>query len=67
MLMYLSMASYFGRSDVAFPGFADYFRKAGGEEWRHANTFISYQNKRGGKVKLKDIKKPAKDQWGSGE
>lgn len=67
MYMYLSMTSYFGRSDVALPGFADYFRKAVSEEWEHANTLISYQTKRGGKVKLEDLKKLAKEEWGSGE
>ena len=64
--MYLSMASYFDRSDVALPGFANYFRQAVAEEWGHVNVFISYQTKRGGQVKLEDIQKPARANWGSG-
>ena len=67
MYMYMAMTSYFDRHDVALPGLVKYFRKAGNEEWCHANTFISYQNKRGGSVKLVDILKPVKDSWASGK
>lgn len=63
---YLSMASYFDRDDVALSGFADYFRKASKEELEHAQKLMEFQSKRGGRVLLSDIKKPAKDEWGSG-
>lgn len=63
---YLSMASYFDRDDVALPGFADYFRKASSEELEHAQKLMEFQSKRGGRIVLTDIKKPAKDEWGSG-
>ena len=63
---YLSMASHFDRDDVALSGFADYFRKAAHEEMEHAQKLMEFQNKRGGRVVLKDIKKPAKDEWGTG-
>ena len=51
---------------MALPGFAKYFRKASGEEMEHAQTFMKFQNDRGGRIVLQDIKKPAKDEWGSG-
>ena len=42
------------------------FQKAAKEEHEHAQKFMEFQNKRGGRVVLKDIKKPEKDEWGSG-
>ncbi|XP_021355362.1 soma ferritin-like [Mizuhopecten yessoensis] len=62
---YQSMSFYFDRDDVALPGFAKYFKKATDEEREHAEKFMKYQNKRGGRVVLQDIKKPDKDEWGS--
>ena len=52
---------------MALPGFAEYFRKASHEEMKHAQTLMKFQNDRGGRVVLQDIKKPAKDEWGSGQ
>ena len=63
---YLSMASYFDRDDVALSGFAQYFRKASQEELGHAQKLMEFQSKRGGRITLSDIKKPAKDEWGTG-
>jgi ferritin heavy chain len=51
---------------VALPGFAKYFRKAAEEEKEHAEKFMKFQAQRGGRVVLNDIKKPAKDEWGTG-
>ena len=64
--VYLSMAAYFDRDDVALPGFHKYFRKASDEEREHAQKLIKYQHTRGGVVMLKDVGKPSKDEWGSG-
>jgi len=63
--VYLSMALYFDRDDVALPGFAKYFKKASAEEAEHAEKFMKHQNARGGRVVLKDIPRPEKDEWGS--
>jgi len=63
---YQSMAFYFDRDDVALPGFSKYFSKASEEEREHAEKFMKYQNKRGGRVVLQDIKKPDRDEWGTG-
>jgi ferritin heavy chain len=63
--VYASMATYFDRDDVALPGFHNFFKKASDEEREHALKFTKYQNQRGGRVVFQDIKKPAKDEWGS--
>ena len=64
----LSLQSYyFERDDVALPGFAKYFRKASEDEMEHAKIFMKFQNERGGRIVLQDIKKPAKDSWGCGQ
>ena len=57
---------YFDRDDVALPGFAKCFRKAAEEKKEHAEKFMKFQVQRGGHIILSDIKKPAKDEWGSG-
>ncbi|KAG1661546.1 Soma ferritin [Nymphon striatum] len=63
--VYMSMSYYFDRDDVALQGFAKYFKKASDEEREHAEKFMKYQNKRGGRIALQDVKKPAKDSWDS--
>jgi len=63
---YQSMSFYFDRDDVALPGFAKFFSKSSEEEREHAEKFMKYQNKRGGRIVLQDIKKPDRDEWGSG-
>ena len=66
MYTYLSLASHFCRHDTALPGLAQYFNKAMREELGHVQLLSEYQNKRGGKVCYRDIKKPEKDEWGTG-
>ena len=63
--IYLLMNNYFARDDVALHGFAKYFKKNSDEEREHAQKFMDYQNKRGGKVVLKEVAKPNNDEWGS--
>jgi len=63
---YTSMGFYFSRDDVALHGFAKYFKENSEEEREHADKFLAYQNKRGGRIFLQDIKKPDRDEWGSG-
>lgn len=53
--VYLSMASYFQREDVALPGFHKFFSKMSEEEREHAQKLMHYQNQRGGRVILRDI------------
>merc|ERR1719216_689235 len=63
---YQSMSLYFDRDDVALPGFAKFFKASSDEEREHAEKLMAYQNKRGGRIVLQDIKKPDRDEWGSG-
>nr|AXL95451.1 ferritin [Conus ermineus] len=63
---YQSMSFYFDRDDVALPGFAKYFKEASDEEREHAEKLMKFQNKRGGRIVLQDIKKPDRDEWGTG-
>ncbi|KAH9518502.1 hypothetical protein Btru_016964 [Bulinus truncatus] len=63
---YQSMAFYFDRDDVALPGFHKFFKKQSEEEREHAEKLMKYQNKRGGRIVLQDIKKPDRDEWASG-
>merc|ERR1719229_1349674 len=63
---YMSMSYYFDRDDVALPGFAKFFKESSDEEREHAEKLMKYQNKRGGRIVLQDVKKPERDEWGSG-
>uniref|UniRef100_A0A1W7R9I9 Ferritin n=1 Tax=Hadrurus spadix TaxID=141984 RepID=A0A1W7R9I9_9SCOR len=63
--VYLSMAYYFERDDVALPGCYKFFKKSSDEEREHAQKFMRYQNKRGGLILLQDVQKPVSDHWGS--
>ncbi|CAD5206097.1 unnamed protein product [Bursaphelenchus okinawaensis] len=63
--VYLSMSFYFDRDDVALPNIAKWLKKQSDEEREHAQAFMKYQNTRGGRIVLKSIQKPEKDDWGS--
>jgi ferritin heavy chain len=62
---YQAMAFYFDRHDVALAGFSKRFRDNSKEEREHAETLMSYQNERGGRVAYGDITAP-KTEWGNG-
>ncbi|KAK2165447.1 hypothetical protein LSH36_50g05058 [Paralvinella palmiformis] len=64
--VYQSMAWYFDRDDVALPGFHKFFARASAEERIHAEALMAYQNRRGGRIVLQNIKRPDRDEWGSG-
>ncbi|XP_066498256.1 ferritin, middle subunit-like [Hoplias malabaricus] len=61
---YTSMAYYFCRDDVALEGFAHFFKENCHHE--RAERLLSFQNKRGGRIFLQDIKKPERNEWGTG-
>jgi Ferritin-like domain len=50
--VYHALHAYFDRDNVGLPGFAAFFKAASEEERGHAQLLITYQNKRGGRVKL---------------
>ena len=59
-------AYYFERDDVDLKGFAKFFRDSAKEEFEHAQKFMKFQTDRGGRIVLQDIRKPEKDEWGTG-
>ncbi|RWS25622.1 hypothetical protein B4U80_04729 [Leptotrombidium deliense] len=63
--VYLSMAYHFDRDDVAFNNVHKFFKEQSDEEREHAQKFMKYQNKRGGRIVLQDVKRPAANEWGS--
>ncbi|KAF2880472.1 hypothetical protein ILUMI_25702 [Ignelater luminosus] len=65
--VYLAMAYYFDRDDVALPGLHKYFKESSDEEKGHATRLMEYLNKRGGKIILTEIFAPEKQEWGSGQ
>ncbi|XP_016403866.1 ferritin, heavy subunit-like [Sinocyclocheilus rhinocerous] len=64
--VYLSMSYYFDRDDQALHNFAKFFHHQSHEEREHAEKLMKFQNQRGGRIFLQDVKKPEKDEWGSG-
>jgi len=64
--VYLQLAYHFDRDDVALPGFHKFFKKMSDEEREHAQKFMEFQNKRGGRIVLQDIQKPSKQDWNNG-
>lgn len=62
---YLSLSYYFDRDDVALHQVSEFFKELSHEEQEHTEKFLKYQNKRGGRVLLQDVKKPDQDTWGS--
>ncbi len=59
-----SISFHFDRDDVALPVF-DYFQSVAGFFGMQANKLAEYQNLRGGRIVLQDIKKPERDEWGT--
>nr|XP_022344292.1 ferritin, lower subunit-like [Crassostrea virginica] len=55
---YLAMSNYFGRADVALPGFQKYFAASSEREETRAKLMMEYINKRGGTLSFLRIKSP---------
>jgi len=64
--VYQQMAFHFDRDDVDLAGFKKFFEEQSKEERHHAEMFMKFQNERGGRIVLEDIKKPSKQDWASG-
>ena len=65
MYTYQAMAFHFDRDDVAFPNAHKFFKKSADEEKEHSELFMKFQNQRGGRIVLKDINMPEKQEWAS--
>lgn len=57
--LYLSMAAY--AHEQGLNGFAHWFKIQSKEEWGHAMKMFDFIIQRGGRVQLKEIKKPPQD------
>uniref|UniRef100_UPI00398EE740 ferritin, higher subunit-like n=1 Tax=Pristiophorus japonicus TaxID=55135 RepID=UPI00398EE740 len=64
--VYLSISFYVDRDDVALCYFAEFFKEQSHEEREHAEKLMQFQNRRGGRIILADIKKPEQDEWSNG-
>uniref|UniRef100_A0A8C9J8Q1 Ferritin n=1 Tax=Panthera tigris altaica TaxID=74533 RepID=A0A8C9J8Q1_PANTA len=64
--VYLSMAFYFDRADVALENFSKFFLRQSHEESQHAEKLMQLQNQRGGRIRLHNIMKPDRDNWENG-
>ncbi|KAG8433992.1 hypothetical protein GDO86_012376 [Hymenochirus boettgeri] len=60
-----SMSYYFERDDVALHHVAEFFKDTSKERRECAEKLMKYQNKRGGRNILMEIKRPERDEWGS--
>ena len=48
-------SAYFSRDDIAYRGAAKFFAKSSEEKREHANKFLEYLSKRGGKPHFKQL------------
>ncbi|XP_028637304.1 ferritin heavy polypeptide-like 17 [Grammomys surdaster] len=64
--VYMSMAVYFDRDDVALENFKRFFLSKSHNCQASAEMFMQLQNKRGGYVTLLDISRPERDSWHGG-
>jgi len=62
--VYLDMAFWFDRDDSALPGLHAWFKQKAHARWERAQKLWAYQNARGGRVVLQDIKKPDISEYG---
>uniref|UniRef100_A0A8D0BGY3 Ferritin n=1 Tax=Salvator merianae TaxID=96440 RepID=A0A8D0BGY3_SALMN len=63
---YLSLEFYFNRDDVALSKFSSFFHHLSEEKHEQAEKFLAFQNRRGGRAVLQDVKKPELDEWKNG-
>ncbi|XP_048350254.1 ferritin light chain, oocyte isoform-like [Sphaerodactylus townsendi] len=63
---YLSLGYYFTRDDLALSKFASFFRHVSEEKHEQVEKLLTFQNRRGGRAVLLDVKKPEQDEWGNG-
>ncbi|XP_077987362.1 soma ferritin-like [Glandiceps talaboti] len=61
--VYQAMAFHFDRDDVALPGMHKFFKHSSDEERGHAEKLMKFQNQRGGRIVLHDIKAPNQAEW----
>ncbi|XP_065423077.1 ferritin heavy chain A-like isoform X2 [Chrysemys picta bellii] len=63
----LLSSRYFDHDDVALRHMLQVLKEPSQEKREHAEKFLTYQNKRGGRIVLQDIQKPERDEWGNSQ
>ena len=56
LLSFLFQSYHFDRDDVALANFSAYFRQRSQSKRADADKLMDYQNKRGGRIRLQDVK-----------
>lgn len=64
--VYLSTSHYFDCNDVALKNLTKCFLHQSHEDREHAEKLMKLQNQQGGRIFLRDIKKPDCDEWKKG-
>ncbi|XP_054422390.1 ferritin heavy chain-like [Pteronotus mesoamericanus] len=64
--VYMSMAFYFDREDVALKHFSLFFLRQSNKEREHAEKLLWLQNQRGGNTRLRNVSRPERENWESG-
>uniref|UniRef100_A0A8C6D5Y6 Ferritin n=1 Tax=Moschus moschiferus TaxID=68415 RepID=A0A8C6D5Y6_MOSMO len=62
----LAVAFYLDRDDVALKHFSRFFLLHSHEHSKRAESLMSLQNQRGGRVSFRNIRKPENQEWESG-
>ena len=65
-LMLYSMAYFFERPDIGLNGFSCFINRKVKSGKYMIRKLLNYVNTRGGKVVFTEVKKPGKDEWGTG-
>uniref|UniRef100_F1MUL1 Ferritin n=1 Tax=Bos taurus TaxID=9913 RepID=F1MUL1_BOVIN len=64
--VYLSMAFYFDRDDVALKRFSHFFLRCSHKHKEQIESLMHLQNRHGGRFCLQDLRKPDRTNWESG-
>ncbi|KAM5291049.1 ferritin heavy chain-like [Glossophaga mutica] len=64
--VYMSMACYFDRGDVALKHFSLFFIRQSQKVAHHAEYLLGLQSKHAGNVRMRSIPKPEEEHWESG-
>ncbi|XP_039708022.1 ferritin heavy chain-like [Pteropus medius] len=64
--VYESMAFHFDREDVALKHFGQFFLQQSSKERESAEKLLWLQNQRGGRIRLRNIRKPEPQEWENG-
>ncbi|XP_036082706.1 ferritin heavy chain-like [Rousettus aegyptiacus] len=64
--VYEAMAFHFDREDAALKHFGQFFLRQSSKEAESAEKLMWLQNQRGGRIRLRNIRKPEQQEWENG-